>query len=135
MGQPDSPHTDDPEQATEHEGTRNDGTNINRRTTLQLLAVMGGVGAFASTGGAETDTAPQSADATEQAEQEPAPDEPTRPPYIEANFGDQLSDDDLNHVPGDIASDLRNAKALDAVELDYTVDPAFTFRAYRGDDC
>ncbi len=129
MGQPDSSHTDDPEQATKHEETRNDGTNINRRTTLQLLAVMGGVGAFASTGGAETDT-------TEQAKQEPAPNgTDALLSYIEANFGDQLSDDDLDHVRDDIASDLRNAKALDAVELDYTVDPAFTFRAYRGDDC
>ena len=128
--------TDGSEQSREHESAHDGGTNINRRTTLQLLAVMGGVGAFASTGGAETDTAPQSTDATERAKQEPVPDgTDALLSYIEANFGDQLSDDDLDHVRGDIASDLRNAKALDAVELDYTVDPAFTFRAYRGDDC
>jgi hypothetical protein len=122
---------DEPEGPSTPEG----GTRINRRSALQLFAVMGGVGAFSSTGGADADSSPDATDEA-RAARAPAPaGTDALLSYIEANFGEELTAEELDRVRDDVASDLRSADALDAVELEYTVDPAFTFRAYRGDDC
>lgn len=111
-------------------------THINRRTTLQLLAVVGGAGAFASTGGAEMDAVRRSTEAAPRAKETPVPvGTDALLSFIEATYGDRLDEDELDRIGDDIASDRRSAEALDAVELDYTVSPAVTFHAYREDDC
>ncbi|WP_224270562.1 hypothetical protein [Haloprofundus salinisoli] len=54
--------------------------------------------------------------------------------YVEANYGDQLSDDQLDAVRTRIAGILASGEAAAEFDLAYTTDPAYTFEPYRGEE-
>ncbi|WP_143423215.1 hypothetical protein [Halegenticoccus soli] len=105
--------------------------SVARRTVLGALAAAGAAGAL---------TGPTGADASAATDESPslAADDDAPPgtdallAYVEVNYGDRLSDERLDAIRADVAADLRAAAAVDDVELDYTVGPAFEFRPYRG---
>lgn len=54
--------------------------------------------------------------------------------YVEARWGDRLSEDEREQVRSSIAGNLRAASALDEVDLTNGDGPALRFHAYRGPD-
>lgn len=53
--------------------------------------------------------------------------------YLEARYGDRLSEDDLEAIRSGVAGNLRAAASIGEVELANGEGPATLFRAYRGD--
>ncbi len=54
--------------------------------------------------------------------------------YVEAHYGDRLSESDLESIEADIAADLEAAAAVSEVPLENSDAPAFGFAVYRGDE-
>lgn len=52
--------------------------------------------------------------------------------YVEARWGDRLSEEELEQVRSSIAGNLRAASALDEVDLENGDGPALRFHPYRG---
>lgn len=132
--------TDEPTE-TDTDADAAEGLVSTRRAALALLGSVGGAGLFASGTSAETDpeTAiePTEAEATlaEQAEEPDLPDgTEALVAFLEAKYGDQLTREELNELRGDVAGNIRAARALDEVELANGTGPAYTFRAYRGEE-
>ncbi|WP_266081372.1 hypothetical protein [Haladaptatus caseinilyticus] len=123
------------EHSSRHESEGNEHT-IDRRTALQLFAAVGGLSTVSSVAGTEDSSGSESTNTNLETKQNAAPvGTDALLSYIRASYGTQLSESELGQVRDDIASDLRAANSLDAVELDYTDGPALTFQAYREDDC
>lgn len=110
---------------------------LSRRSAMQLLGALGGVGAFSR--GAVADE--QSDDGSQESGNDGRDEESNsaRPVgteellrYLAARYGDLLSEEDIEALEEDVADNLGNAEALDAVELDNGDDLAVTFEAYRG---
>lgn len=152
VGDEDEPNTDgadgagEPDERGRSPGDEGDGRDpdgpftVGRRTVLRALGATGAAGALADPVGAGGDRAGVGDGATTAAAAT-GQDDADLPPgtegllaYVEANYGDQLSDEQLDGVQEGIAGNLRAAAAVDEVDLDYTTGPAFTFTAYRGDD-
>lgn len=103
---------------------------LGRRSLLRALGATGAASALADPVGAG-DTTEASTTTTNE---EVPPGTEALLGYVEANYGDQLNEEQLADVKGDIAANLRAAAAVEEVSLDYTTGPAFTFTAYRADD-
>ena len=108
---------------------------IGRRSVLQVLTALGGVGAFSSTGVAqEQDGDDQEGQGGDQEGGEP--DQPVGTEellqYLAARYGDQLSDDQIAELEDNVAGNIRTAQTLDTVELQNGDDMALTFVPYRG---
>lgn len=54
--------------------------------------------------------------------------------YVEARWGDRLSEEGLEQVRSSIAGNLRAASALDEVDLENGDGPALRFHPYRGSE-
>ncbi len=54
--------------------------------------------------------------------------------YVEARWGDRLSEDEREQVRSSIAGNLRAASALDEVDLGNGDGPALRFHPYRGSE-
>ncbi|WP_129116964.1 hypothetical protein [Halegenticoccus tardaugens] len=106
---------------------------LRRRTVLGAVAAAGAVGALSE---------PAAADAADDASAKPASVEGDDAPpgtdallaYVEANYGEELTDDRLDAVRAGIEADLRAAAEVRAVDLDPATEPAFAFRPHRGED-
>lgn len=119
--------------------SRTDGSDdrsISRRSTIQLLAVLGSLGAFSSTAVADGDDQDGERDGDEPNEEAESADPPAGTEelleYLAARYGDQLTDERLGDLEESVAGNLRNAETLDDVDLDNGDDLAVTFTAYRG---
>ncbi|WP_224448219.1 hypothetical protein [Haloprofundus salilacus] len=114
-----------------------DSTGFRRRTVLGALAAAGFVGSAESVA-AENDSASDGDDAVDAdavAQQEDVPvGTDALLAYVEANYGDQLSDDQLDAVRTRLAGILASGEAVGKFELAYTTDPAYTFEPYRGEE-
>lgn len=112
-----------------------------RRAALALLGSVGGVGLLSASSSGSTE--PEGADPDSESGSGPAAqtEEPDLPAgtealvqFLEAKYGDALTQSDLEELRGDVAGNLRAAREMDDVELANSTGPAFTFRAYRGEE-
>lgn len=117
--------------------------STNRRSTMKLLAVLGGLGAFSSRAVADEDGGDGDEDGGDgdEDEENDTSNEPEQPvgteellQFLAAVYGDQLTNDQLVELEDDVAANRGHAEALDAVDLDNGDDMATTFAAYRGSD-
>lgn len=111
------------------------GHMIGRRSVLQVLTALGGVGAFSSTGVAqeqdEDDQEGQDGD-QEEAESELPVGTEALLQYLAAKYGDQLTDEQIAELEDDVAGNIETAQTLDTVDLQNGDDMALTFVPYRG---
>lgn len=113
---------------------------VSRRSAMQLLGALAGAGAFSGAAVAEDEEgegqAKQGGDERDEAEDEESPAPPVGTEqllnYLAARYGDVLSEEDVEALREDVAGNLRNAQAMDEVDLANGDDMALTFRAYRG---
>lgn len=110
--------------------------STNRRSTMKLLAVLGGLGAFSSRAVADEDGGDGDEDEENDTSNEPEQPVGTEEllQFLAAVYGDQLTNDQLVELEDDVAANRGHAEALDAVDLDNGDDMATTFAAYRGSD-
>jgi len=112
-----------------------------RRSFMAVAGVAGGFGAFARGSGvgvndlggrfAKSDTA--SDDTGSEGDDAGLPTGTSALlGYVEARYGDRLSEEELQSIEADIAADLEAAAAIDAVPLQNSDAPAFDFAVYRG---
>lgn len=125
-------------------GSDEDTERYDRRSFMAITGVAGGLGAFASGGGAgvsdreERFRKNETEDGSEGDNGEDGDDAdlPTGTEalvgYIEANYGDRLSEGDLASIEADVAADLGAAAAVSEVPLENGDAPAFDFEVYRG---
>ncbi|WP_224333298.1 hypothetical protein [Haloprofundus halobius] len=130
----------DPTYTHRETNSRKAPTGLRRRTVLGALAAAGFVGSAESVAAAKDDDA-DGGDACDADDADNAAQEGDVPvgtdallAYIEANYGDQLSDDQLDAVRERIAGILASGEAVGEFDLAYTTDPAYTFEPYRGED-
>lgn len=127
----------------------NETEQYDRRSFMAITGTAGGLGAFASGadasgfGGrfAKTDAADEGDSKEESSDEEGGGNHADFPigteallGYIEANYGDRLSEEELQSIEADIAADLEAAAAVNDVPLENGDAPAFGFEVYRGEE-
>jgi hypothetical protein len=116
---------------------------IGRRSVLQLLTAIGAVGATASAGGAaptdaaaveDRDALPVTgpSDVADQDQDQPVGTEALLS-YLEAKYGDMLTEEDLSTLEEEVAGNIATAQALDDTALANGDDMALRFEPYRGE--
>lgn len=110
---------------------------------MQLLTALGAAGATAGAGAAaESDPAPverrdapsitSPADVADQDQDQPVGTEALLS-YLEAKYGDMLTEDDLSTLEEEVAGNIATAQALDETALANGDDMALRFEPYRGE--
>lgn len=102
---------------------------IDRRSTLGLLAALGGAGLLAGHGAAEEGEA--SEDDLSVDDDRPVGTEALLR-LIVAEYGELLTDEQIAELEENVASNREEAAELRAFDLANGDDMAVTFRAYRG---
>jgi len=114
---------------------------IGRRSVLQLLTAIGAVGATASAGGAApTDsTGVEDRDAlpvtgpSDVADQDQPVGTEALLSYLEATYGEMLTEEDLSTLEEEVAGNIATAQALGETALANGDDMALRFEPYRGE--
>lgn len=108
---------------------------VGRRSLLQLLTALGGVGALSSTVVAQDEQ--QSEQKTGANDQD---DDSVHPvgteellQYLAARYGDLLTQEEISELEDEVAGNIENAQRLDTVDLENGDDMALVFEAYRGE--
>lgn len=122
--------------STEGDGTgRKSGHVIGRRSVLQVLTALGGVGAFSCTSIAqEQDEDNQEGQGGDQEDEESELPVGTEEllQYLAAKYGNQLTDEQIAELEDNVAGNVETAQTLDTVDLQNGDDMALTFVPYRG---
>ena len=109
---------------------------VSRRSAMQLLTALAGVGAFSGSVVADEDDDQQAEGegeaGTGEAEFGPPVGTEQLLQYLAAKYGDVLSEEEVDALQDDVAGNIRNAQAMDGVDLQNGDDMALVFRAYRG---
>jgi len=114
---------------------------IGRRSVLQLLTALGAIGATAGGATAESVSAsvetrggPSMASPSDLAEQDQDQAVGTEAllSYLEAKYGDALTEEDLSTLEEEVAGNIATAQALDETDLANGDDMALRFEPYRG---
>lgn len=128
----------DPTYTHRETNSRKAPTGLRRRTVLSALAAAGFLGSTESAAAENDDDAidgDDSADADAAAQQADVPvGTDALLAYVEANYGEQLNDDQLDDIRTRIAGILASGEAVGEFELAYTTDPAYAFEPYRGEE-
>ncbi|WP_117593699.1 hypothetical protein [Haloprofundus halophilus] len=129
----------DPTYTTHERDYGQETAGLRRRTVLGALAAAGFLGSAEAAAAAENDAGTgdgdDSADSAAATQQEDVPvGTDALLAYVEANYGDQLSDDQLDAVRTRLAGILASGGAVGEFDLAYTTDPAYTFEPYRGEE-
>ncbi|QLH77499.1 hypothetical protein HZS55_09415 [Halosimplex rubrum] len=110
---------------------------------LQLLTALGTVGATAGAGAATDASSPpvesrdapsitSPADVADQEQDQPVGTEALLS-YLEAKYGDMLTEADLSTLEEEVAGNISTAQALDDTALANGDDMALRFEPYRGE--
>ena len=127
---------------------RTDGTNgetgrYDRRSFMAITSATGMVGAFGgrfdlgdvrAVGDARRTGDDAASAAAENGNEELPTGTEALLGYIEANYGDRLSDEDVDAIEADIAADLDAAAAVNEVPLENGDAPAYEFEVYREEE-
>lgn len=131
--------TEDGDESEQTTGVDEGALVSTRRAALALIGSVSGVGLLSAStrGSTETEGAKSDSESGPVAQTE-KPDLPAGTEalvqFLEAKYGDALTESDLEELRDDVAGNLRAAAEIDDVELANSTGPAFTFRAYRGEE-
>lgn len=107
------------------------GHAIGRRSVLQVLTALGGIGAFSGAASASVDDA-GGVDPMQMDEDDGPVGTEELLAYLAAKYGDVLTDEQIAELEGDVAGNVETAGAIDAVDLRNGEDMALSFEPFRG---
>lgn len=109
-----------------------DGYTIDRRSTLALLGALGSAGIFSSAGSADSAASDTHEDIDVSVDDDRPVGTEALLQLIADEYGDVLTEEQINELEADVANNRESASALRAFDLVNGDDMATTFKAYRG---